>query len=143
MTEEEESGAGRERRYPRVRKWRPVLVRRLDNGGSVAFGSLETVGRGGALLHCDQPLPDASDAEVAICLAGGVIRARARVLYHLPQEKGLGIGVEFLEISDDSADLLDHLVSSRGDDVQPDPVTDPDRWPFLLLDPRPRSQKPS
>lgn len=108
---------------------------RAGDPGRVTFGSLETVGRGGALLRCEKPIPTTTDAEVTICLAGGVIRARARVLYHLPHEDGLAIGVEFLDLSDDSADLLDHLVSWHRNETWREHAPRCERWPFLLFGP--------
>lgn len=80
------------------------------------FVRLESLGRGGALLSCPEPVPIGARVDLAICLAGGVIRARARVLYHLPDEQGCGVGVEFLELPGDSADLLERLVASAGEE---------------------------
>lgn len=96
-----------------------MVVRRDGDGRGLAFGSLETVGQGGALIRCHEPIPESAEADLAICLAGGVIRARARVLYHLPGEDGLGIGVEFLELRGGSQELLDHLVLAPEDEEEP------------------------
>lgn len=97
------------------------MVRHDGDPSAVAFASLETVGRGGALLRCTEPIPAAPDAELTICLAGGVIRARSRVLYQIPEEDGLGVGVEFLELLGDSGVLLEHLVEPEPDEAAPDP----------------------
>jgi hypothetical protein len=76
-----------------------------------SFVQLERIGRGGALLACDKPIPVGSYVDLAICLAGGVIRTRARVLYHQQSDSGVGIGVEFVAISGDDAELLAHLAA--------------------------------
>lgn len=88
-----------------------MVVRRLEDGTTETFARLETVGQGGALLWCDEPIPESEETELIICLAGGVIRVRARVLYHLPGDDGVGVGVEFVEVPAKSGDLLHGLVS--------------------------------
>lgn len=113
------------RRCPRVQTRRPVVVYHDGEDTVCSFVRLETVGRGGALLICDEPVPIGDLVDLAICLAGGVIRTRARVLYHLPGETGCGVGVEFVGLSGDAAELLDHLVTSgagRNGDEEPVPL---------------------
>ena len=101
-----------QRRFLRVERRRPVMLSSATLGSDeCSFVQLERVGRGGALLLCNRPVPVGSHVDLAICLAGGVIRTRARVLYHLEWETGVGIGVEFVGISGDDAELLAHLAA--------------------------------
>lgn len=104
-----------QRRYQRVVRRRPVAVTSDDGEAACSFARLETVGRGGALLLCDRPLRIGSEVDLAICLAGGVIRTRARVLYHVDAiesgHEATGLGVEFLRVAGDDAELLDHLTT--------------------------------
>lgn len=86
-------------------------------GGAGDFVRLESVGRGGALLRCEAPVPVGEVVDLTICLAGGVIRARGRVLYHLQHEDGLGVGVEFLELAPAGEELLEYLVTPDPDEA--------------------------
>ena len=100
------------RRFLRVNRRRPVILHSDAPGETeCSFVQLERVGRGGALLLCKEPVPVGSFVDLAICLAGGVIRTRARVVYHTETEMGVGIGVEFVQISGDDAELLAHLAA--------------------------------
>jgi hypothetical protein len=114
---------GSQRRFHRVPRRRPVVV--YSHGGedtACSFVRLESVGRGGALLLCDQPVPIGAEVDLAICLAGAVIRTRARVVYHRDEDgDGVGIGVEFLELSGDNAVLLEQLIA-REDEAETVPV---------------------
>lgn len=95
------------------------MVRHDGDRSRSTFAILEIVGRGGALLRSAEPVPVESEAELAICLAGGVIRARARVLYHLRDPEGLGIGVEFLDLSPSGSELLEQLVEDGSNPLEP------------------------
>lgn len=120
-----------QRRYHRVVRERPVVVTSSAGETTCSFARLESVGRGGALLLCDRPLPIGSEVELTICLAGGAIRTRARVLYHLQTGRSdggeVGLGVEFLSVAGQDAELLDHLTTptafefQSGDSAIPDP----------------------
>ena len=121
-----------QRRYHRVVRRRPVVVTSSTGDTTCAFARMESVGRGGALLLFDRPLPIGSELELTICLAGGVIRTRARVLYHLQagrsDDEEVGLGVEFLDVDGDDAKLLDHLTTPTafeflpGDPAVPAPL---------------------
>lgn len=105
---------------------RPAIIYSQDGEETAcAFVRLESVGRGGAFLLCEQPVSVGSEVDLAICLAGAVIRTRARVVYHLEENGGgIGLGVEFLELAGDSAELLEQLITldekQAEDDVPPD-----------------------
>jgi len=89
-----------------------VIYSRDGEETACTFVRLESVGRGGAFLLCDRPMPVGSEVDLAICLAGAVIRTRARVLYHRQENGGgVGVGMEFLELAGDSAELLDQLIT--------------------------------
>jgi hypothetical protein len=89
-----------------------------------SFVRLESVGRGGGLLLCDQPVPVGAEVDLAICLAGAVIRTRARVVYHRDEDgDGVGIGVEFLELTGDNAVLLEQLIAPE-DEAEDRPAPD-------------------
>jgi len=104
---------GAQRRFQRVARRRPAIIYSQDGEETAcAFVRLESVGRGGAFLLCEQPVPVGSEVDLAICLAGAVIRTRARVVYHLEENGGgIGLGVEFLELAGDSAELLEQLIT--------------------------------
>jgi hypothetical protein len=89
-----------------------VLYSRGGEDTACSFVRLESIGRGGAFLMCEKPVPVGSEVDLAICLAGGVIRTRARVVYHREENgEGVGLGVEFLELPGSSAELLDRLIA--------------------------------
>lgn len=121
-----------QRRYHRVVRRRPVVVTSSAGETTCSFARMESVGRGGALLFCDRPLPIGSELDLTICLAGGVIRTRARVLYHLQTDGSddgeVGLGVEFLGVAGDDAELLEHLTTPTafeylpGDSALPAPL---------------------
>lgn len=118
-----------QRRYHRVVRRRPVVVTSSAGETACSFARMESVGRGGALLLCDQPLAVGSELELTICLAGGVIRTRARVLYHLKTgrstDEEVGLGVEFLAVVGDGAELLDHLTTPTAFEFLPESRTAP------------------
>lgn len=91
-----------------------------------SFVRLESIGRGGALLLCDRPVPVGVEVDLAICLAGAVIRTRARIVYHLDADgDGVGTGVEFLELVGDNAVLLEQLIAEdepASDDARASPA---------------------
>ncbi len=99
------------RRFPRVRRVRPVVAYGEAGETVCRYLRLEEVGQGGALLRCESELSEGSEVDLEICLAGGVIRVRSRVLYCQPAEDGaFTVGVEFLELAPGSEELLAELV---------------------------------
>lgn len=76
------------------------------------FVTSEVIGLGGCMVLCPQALPVGAEAEVRICLAGGVIRADCRVAYSRRSESdGYEIGLEFLVIPEADRPLLDAVVA--------------------------------
>lgn len=124
-SEDDQGGHHSPHRDLRVRMRRPVVVYHEGEDTGCTFVRLESLGRGGALLSCPEPVPIGARVDLAICLAGGVIRARARVLYHLPDEEGCGVGVEFVELPENSAELLRQLVPSDGEEGAGDGAPSP------------------
>lgn len=102
----------RKRRYRRVRRARPVVVN-LPAGLDCEYQRLVRVGRGGAELLCRGALPEGEPVEIEICLAGGVIRARGRVVGSRPNRDGHLVGVAFHELAPEDAVLLADLLADR------------------------------
>jgi hypothetical protein len=104
-----------------------VLQARSGEDTTCSFVRLESVGRGGVFLRCERPVPVGTEVTLAICLAGGVIRARGRVVYQLEEaDEAVGIGVEFLELLGDGAELLEQLVAPEAAEPAPsDPSSAP------------------
>lgn len=80
---------------------------------------LDVVGRGGALLRCDAEIAPGTRMDLEICLAGGVIRARARALYCLPRDRDFAIGVEFVGLAGAGDERLLELLIAADDPDQP------------------------
>ena len=125
MSERHQDQDDPQRRFHGVARKRPVVVYTEDEDSACSFVRLESVGRGGALLLCDRPIPIDTELDLAICLAGGVIRTRARVLYHVEAADGVGIGVEFLGVRGDGAELLERLATPTPWEVPLDPPPSP------------------
>jgi hypothetical protein len=100
------------RRHPRFRRGRPVVV-----DGSAERGCryllLDVVSRAGGELVCGSKLTPGEVVELEICLSGGVIRVRARVIDCRGAPGDYRIGVEFLVIGDDDDQLLTALLADR------------------------------
>ena len=94
------------RRHARVRRSRPVVLQPV--GQPQAFGRLEIVGGGGALVRCRHEFSVGERLDMLICLAGGVIPAKVRVVYAEENGDGNGwaVGVEFRYLGEGGAELL-------------------------------------
>ncbi len=102
-----------ERRSPRVVARRPAVFD-TPSGRSIGcrFVCTETIGLGGCMVRCPEPMEPDSRAEVRICLAGGVIRAACRVAYCRRDGGGeYEVGVEFLSVVESDRPLLDAVVA--------------------------------
>lgn len=100
------------RRYRRVRRARPVVVRQ-PAGVGCEYQRLVRVGRGGVELLCRSPRPVGEAIALEICLAGGVIRAHGRVVGSRPAPDGHLVGVAFGELLPEDAALLADLLADR------------------------------
>lgn len=100
------------RRHPRFRRSRPVVI-----GGTAdadcRYLVLDVVGRGGAALRCDSELTPGELVDLEICLSGGVIRTRARVIECRGTPGDYRIGVEFVEIAEGDEPLLAALLEDE------------------------------
>ncbi|HUP43847.1 MAG TPA: PilZ domain-containing protein [Thermoanaerobaculia bacterium] len=126
--ERDREPGGLQRRFHRVGKRRPVVLQACGGEDTTcSFVRLESVGRGGVFLRCERPVPVGTEVTLAICLAGGVIRARGRVVYQLEEaDEAVGLGVEFLELLGDGAELLEQLLAPEAAEPAPsDPSSAP------------------
>ena len=96
------------RRHERVRTMRPVVWWRDD--GSCAYLRLAGVGRGGAHLGSPEAIEPGTGMQLEICLAGAVIRCRARAVWCHPRSDGFDVGVEFERLAAGDEPLLEHLI---------------------------------
>lgn len=99
------------RRHPRFQRPRPVVV-----GGAGAadcgYVVLDVVSRGGGELRgCQSELTPDDLVDLEICLSGGVIRTRARVVECRGVPGDYRIGVEFLAMPEDQVPLLQALLA--------------------------------
>lgn len=99
------------RRFRRFRRTRPVVVTHPDV--DCTYQRLVLVGRGGAELVCNASLPTGAVVGLEICLAGGVIRARGRVVGSRPAGEGHLVGIAFLELPPEDEELLAALLEDR------------------------------
>lgn len=97
------------RRHPRVRAIRPVVWWKDD--GACAYLRLAVVGRGGAHLRSSVAIERGTEMRLEICLAGGVIRCRARAVWCIPRPEGFDVGVEFTSLAAGDEPLLEHLLA--------------------------------
>ena len=103
------AGSASTRRFPRVRRVRPAVW----NGpvGS-EYLRIEVIGRGGAQLRSDVPIEPGTRMPLEICLAGGVIEVRARVVYCVERDDAYTVGVELVELGEDAEELLARLIAN-------------------------------
>jgi hypothetical protein len=98
------------RRHTRYRRNRPVVVGSPD-GADCRYLLLEVVGRGGAELLCESEVPTGALLDLEICLSGGVIRVRARVIECRGVAGDYRVGVEFVEMAEEDEPLLAALLA--------------------------------
>ena len=99
------------RRYPRFARERPVVV--VASAGECTYQRLVRVGRGGVELLCRGSLDEGRLVDLEICLAGGVIRARGRVVGSRPAGDGHLVGVAFVDLPPEGEELLAALLDDR------------------------------
>jgi hypothetical protein len=110
------------RRWSRLRTMRPAVW--VDAPPQAAYGRIEVIGRGGALVRSPLAMEPGSDARLDICLAGAVIRARAHVVSCRAEPGGYAVGVEFTALGEDDAALLDQLVAGDAASGLPDELAE-------------------
>jgi hypothetical protein len=96
------------RRHPRVRAMRPVVWWKED--GSCAYLRLVVVSRGGAHLRSPEAIERGTPMRLEICLAGAVIRCRARAVWCIQRSEGFDVGVELTDLVAGDEPLLEHLL---------------------------------
>jgi Tfp pilus assembly protein PilZ len=96
---------------------------------------LRDVSLGGMFVKTDQPRPMGTDVDVKVeFVRGGAFEARGKVVRvvrarDLPdrsQPTGIGIGIEFTQMTEDSRHLLEELLEDPTSTIEPpDPRTEP------------------
>ena len=87
-----------ERRFPRMPAEIVVLVSTSEPQPIEGFGKTRVVGLGGCCFIVPTSIGVGKLIDLALSIAGRVISASAQVVYELPAEKGIEVGVEFLRL---------------------------------------------
>ena len=102
------------RRYPRILAQHVVMVRLQGSRPLEEFARTRTLGLGGCMFVSEEPLGHGNRLELAISLAGRVLRADSRVVYE-KELRGAGreVGVEFVQMDVNDRRFLEAVVSER------------------------------
>ncbi len=102
------------RRFPRIPAQHVVLVRSQGERPLEEFARTRTLGLGGCMFVSEEPLGNGRPLELAIAVAGRVVRTGSRVVYE--RERGSfkhEVGVEFLGLSPADRNFLAAVVAER------------------------------
>ena len=95
-----EESVYRKRRYARVPIVTPVEIHAREHVGAPIIGRIETLGAGGVLAACREPLPPETELAMAFSLPDGDrIHAFGRVIY---ATSGSRYGIEFTDLHGDA-----------------------------------------
>lgn len=100
---------GNTRKYPRTSAVYVVAVRRRgsDPAAMPLLGRTRSVGMGGVLFEVAVPFDPGDLLDLELMLGERTLRAAARVAYReAGREEPWGIGVQFLDLSDEDRDAL-------------------------------------
>ena len=102
------------RRFPRFASHHSVLVSKLD-GDVEEFAMTKTLAVGGCCVVSAERLGKGSPVELLIAIdRDHVIKALGRVAYEHVLEDGYSdVGIEFVNLSDDDAQLIEELFERR------------------------------
>lgn len=102
------------RRFPRIASNHTVLVTKLD-GELEQFALTKTIAIGGCGFLSNERVGAGSIVELLIALdRENVIKVHGKVVYERPLEDGaIDVGVEFIDITDDDAALIERLFDRR------------------------------
>lgn len=99
-----------ERKYPRMSATFVVAARRRGPDGSASaplLGRTRSVGLGGFLFECGEPLEPGVMLDVELVIGERTIAAAARVVYREPgRDEPWGVGVQFVDLAEDDRDFL-------------------------------------
>jgi c-di-GMP-binding flagellar brake protein YcgR len=106
------------RKFPRIPSSLAILVRKLGQDEIEGFVKTRIVGLGGCMFGCDEALGVDSYVDLLISLKHDVIKARGKVVYENPTDTDTEyeVGIEFVEISDESRKLLQELFEVHGEE---------------------------
>ncbi len=88
----------RERRFPRMPAEIVVLVSRPEPQPVEGFGKTREVGLGGCCFVVPSSLGVGAELDLSLSIGGRVVSAAAQVVYEIPVERGVEVGVEFLRL---------------------------------------------
>lgn len=101
------------RRFPRIPAECDILLRRAQGKEIPAVSTVHDVGLGGCRFVSKEALGVESTLWLTILPKKGIVEAKARVAYELPDKGGgFEVGVEFLEISDRDRKHLETLLAA-------------------------------
>src|SRR5271169_224058 len=90
-----------QRRFPRIPSEHALLVKRAGDESSEALVKTRVLGGGGCMFVHDASLGVGSVVDLLISLPRQVLKARARVVYEIPNRTGdVEVGVEFVEVAE-------------------------------------------
>lgn len=108
----------RNRRFPRIPSSLAILVRKLGPEEMEGFLKTRVVGLGGCMFCCDEKLGVGSYVDLLISLKQNVIKARGKVVYENCADDEIEVGVEFIQISEESRRLLRELIGDEPSDAE-------------------------
>ena len=105
-----------ERRHPRIQKLNLVQISRFDEEGfraDLATGRTLNLSYGGMRLELHHPLPLRSVVSLTLALDNNLVDVRGKVVYleELDEERS-AMGIEFIDLADESRQLLDRYVDN-------------------------------
>jgi len=91
-----------QRRFPRMPAEIVVLVSKPEPQAAEGFGKTRVVGLGGCCFVVPASLGVGSPIDLSLSIGGRVVSALAQVVYEIPRDGGVEVGVEFVRL--DSSD---------------------------------------
>jgi hypothetical protein len=95
-----------ERRFPRMPAEIVVLVSKPEPQAAEGFAKTRVVGMGGCGFVVPAPLGVGSTIDLSLSIGGRVISAVAQVVYEIPRESGVEVGVEFVRLDKSDRQFL-------------------------------------
>jgi hypothetical protein len=95
-----------ERRFPRMPAEIVVLVSKPEPPAAEGSANPRVVGVGGCCFGVPAPLGVASTIDLSLSIGGRVVSAVAQVVYEIPREVGVEVGVEFVRLDKSDRQFL-------------------------------------
>ncbi len=115
----QENGNQERRIDPRIKTFTLVQISRFDEEGfraDLATGRTLDISSGGLRLELHHPLPLRSVVGLTLALGNELIQVRGKVVYlEEIDEFRCAMGIEFADLDDDGASLLDRFKAKRAE----------------------------